>query len=137
MLWCQVSKHFLEIYIFFFLNNFTAIENFGRLHTYNFITISQLQCCGYNKPTDWLLSTWYANNVANDRREVLVPLTCCVGKRPVKINRVPRPGFGEYLLEKSVGPPFFPRKKVFAPLFFSSKNLVAPYFFSKKKSPPP
>ena len=37
------------------------------------------------------------------------------------------PGFGKNLSEKSLRPPFFSRKKVFAPLIFSEK-VFAPVF---------
>ena len=46
------------------------------------------------------------------------------GKRPVKIYRVTRPGFGKNLPEKKVFAPFFSRKKVFAPLFFPKKKVL-------------
>ena len=42
-------------------------------------------------------------------------------KGPVKIYRVPRPGFGKNLPEKSLSPPFFSCKKLFAPLFLVVK----------------
>ena len=57
---------------------------------------------------------------------------------PVKIYPVPRPGFfWKNLPEKSLSPPFFTRKQVFAPLIFFRKKVFAPQIFFNKKSPPP
>ena len=55
----------------------------------------------------------------------LTTVTITHSKGPVKIYRIPRPGFGKNL------PPFFSRKKIFAPLIFFEKTL-SPLFFSKK-----
>ena len=67
-------------------------------------------------------------------------------KRSVKIYRVPRPGFGKNLSEKSLRPPYFFRKKLLAPIFifFLVKKVFAPlilslrlFFFRKKSLRPP
>ena len=59
---------------------------------------------------------------------------CCQPpKGPVKIYRLPRPGFVKNLPEKSL-PPFFYSNKAITPLFFLKKAFV-PFFYSKKVFP--
>lgn len=47
---------------------------------------NHLQCCGINRPTDWLLSKWYLDNLNSSKAEILVPASCCVDPNVEKCN---------------------------------------------------
>ena len=70
--------------------------------------------CGATPPPHW-----YSMLFQNIDTQTIKDL-----KGPVKIYRVPRPGFGKNLPEKKYSPPFFSRKKKSSrPLFFLKKCL--------------
>ena len=76
---------------------------------------------------DWVVSDVVCGEMSAEVESQVLPVALLsktwnktsrrIRKRPVKIYRVPRPGFGKNLPEKNLRPPFF-LKKFFAPLFF-------------------